>query len=114
MCSFLDAALTGASEIEEVQEHAVSEGPRPRYDVLLETGNLITVVDSHYFLVDSGQWVAVQNLKSSSRLRSLDGHVGIASVVRRKTPFIGKAYNLKIRDDDRYLVGQDAVIVRDY
>jgi len=27
---------------------------------------------------------------------------------------VGKVYNLKIKDSDRYLVGKDALIARDY
>jgi hypothetical protein len=45
---------------------------------------------------------------------TLDGTVGIRSVAIRTTPYIGKVYNLRISNSDRYLVGKDGVIVRDY
>jgi len=98
-------------EVESIQEH---EGMFECYDIMLENGNCISVADSHYFLVDSGQWVALQNLKSSSRLQSPRGPITIVSVVKRLTPFVGKVYNLKVKDTDNYLVGQDGIIVRDY
>jgi hypothetical protein len=35
-------------------------------------------------------------------------------MTKRPTPYVGKVYNLKVEGSDRYLVGKDAVIVRDY
>jgi hypothetical protein len=28
--------------------------------------------------------------------------------------FVGKVYNLKVKDGDRYFVGEDGVVVRDW
>jgi len=98
-------------QIEAVQEH---EGIYECRDIVLENGNCISVVDAHRFLLDSGQWLAAQDLISGLRLQSLNGPIAIKSVVKRATPIVGKVYNLKIEDSDRYFVGSDAVIVRDY
>ncbi len=101
-------------EIEGVVEHNESEGPWQRYDVMLESGNRISVADSHYFLLDSGRWASVQELASGSKLASLDGPITVKSVTKRATPCIGKVYNLKVKDGEQYLVGKDGVIVRDW
>jgi glycine cleavage system regulatory protein len=68
----------------------------------------------HRFMLDSGQWIAAQNLTSGLKLKSQDGTVTIKSVTLRSTPYTGKVYNLKVRDSDRYMVGKDKVIVRDW
>ncbi len=98
-------------QVEQVQEH---EGTFECRDVVLESGNRIGVVDAHCFMLDSGQWIAAQNLASGLRLKTLTGTVGIKSVTTRAVPYTGKVYNLKVTGVDRYLVSEDAVIVRDY
>jgi len=103
---------TNRQEVESVVEHVVVS--LDCYDITLETGNRISVVDSHYFLLDCGQWVPTQDLKAGSKLSSLNGPVGIKSIAKRKSPFTGKVYNLKIKNGDRYFVGKDGLIVRDY
>ena len=102
---------TATTQIEKLEEH---EGTFTCYDVLLESGNRIGVAERHYFLTESGDWVAVQNLKTSTKLQTPKGSIGIVSVTKRPMPYVGKVYNLKVEGSDRYLVGKDAVIVRDY
>ena len=97
--------------IETVEEH---EGTFECRDIVLESGNRISVVDAHCFMLDSGQWIAAQDLKIGLRLKTLNGTVGIKSVAIRAAPFVGKVYNLKVKSSDRYIVGKDGVIVRDY
>jgi len=92
-----------------LQEH---EGTFVCRDIVLETGNKISVVDAHCFMTESGQWVAAQNLTTSLRLQTLTGTVGIKSITGRS--YTGKVYNLKIAGSDQYMVGQDSVIVRDF
>jgi len=101
--------VTASRTIDSVQEH---EGTFVCRDIVLESGNTISVVDAHCFMTDSGQWVAVQNLTTSLRLKTLTGTVGIKSIKTRS--YTGKVYNLKIRNSDQYMVGKDSVIVRDY
>ncbi len=103
--------LPHLGKVQELQEH---EGVFECHDILLESGNRISVAERHYFLTESGKWVAVQNLKTTTRLQTPKGSIGIVNVSRRPTPYIGKIYNLKIEGSNRYLVGKDAVIVRDY
>ena len=98
-------------QIEKVEEH---EGAFECRDIVLDNGNRISVVDAHCFMLDSGQWIAAQDLRSGRRLKTLSGAVTIKSVTIRETPYIGKVYNLKIQDSDQYMVGKDGVIVRDY
>jgi prepilin-type N-terminal cleavage/methylation domain-containing protein len=98
-------------QVERVEEH---EGVFQRYDVMLETGDCISVASSHLFLLDSQRWVPVQDLKAGLKLMSLNGPVGIKRVVKRVAPFVGKIYNLKIKDAERYCVGKDGLIVRDW
>jgi prepilin-type N-terminal cleavage/methylation domain-containing protein len=105
------ATTASLEQIEAVQEH---EGTFECRDIVLENGNTISVVDSHCFMLDGGQWVAAQNLKSGLKLKSLNGSVGIKSVAMRTTPFVGKVYNLKVKGSDQYFVGKDGVVVRDY
>jgi hypothetical protein len=103
--------VNGISKIQEVQEH---EGTFTCYDVLLKSGNCIRVAECHYFLEESGRWISLQELKAGTKLQTSTGLIEIISVTKRPTPYIGKVYNLKIEGSDRYLVGKDAVIVRDY
>ncbi len=106
------AALTAClAQVEKLEEHVSTFECR---DIVLESGNRISVVDAHCFMLDSGQWIAVQDLRNGLRLKTLNGTVGIKSVITRAMPFVGKVYNLKVKSSDRYLVGEDAVIVRDY
>ena len=101
-------------EIYDVTEHDEPERQWQRYDIVLETGNMISVADSHYFLLDSGQWAPVQELTSGSKLVSLEGPVVVGRVVKRTLPCVGKVYNLKVRNSERYLVGKDGIVVRDW
>lgn len=103
--------MNNLSKIHEVQEH---EGTFECHDILLQSGNRIGVAGCHYFLTGSGEWVAVQNLKTGTKLQTPKGSIAIVSVTKRLTPYMGKVYNLKVEGSDRYLVGKDAVIVRDY
>jgi hypothetical protein len=103
--------LCGALPLEQVHEH---EGTFDCRDIVLESGNSIGVVDAHCFMLDSGKWIAAQNLTSGLRLKTLTGTVGIKSVTKRAVPYTGKVYNLKVGSSDQYMVGKDAVIVRDY
>jgi len=100
-----------ARRIEELKEY---EGIFECRDVTLENGNRISVVDEHRFMLDSGKWVAAPDLKSGMRLKSLKGAIAIESVVKRPSPFVGKVYNLKVAGSDRYMVGKDGVVVRDW
>ncbi len=106
------AALTARLEqVEQLEEH---EGSFECRDITLENGNSISVVCAHCFMLDSGQWVAAQNLESGMKLKSLNGTVTIKSVVTRAMPFVGKVYNLKVSGSDQYMVGKDGVVVRDF
>ena len=98
-------------KIQEVQEH---NGTFTCYDVMLESGDCLSVAENHYFLAESGQWISLQNLKKGTRLKTAKGTVEIINVIRRPVPYIGKVYNLKVDGSDRYLVGKDAIVARDY
>jgi prepilin-type N-terminal cleavage/methylation domain-containing protein/prepilin-type processing-associated H-X9-DG protein len=101
--------VTVNETISEVQEH---EGTFVCRDIVLSTGNTISVVDAHCFMTDAGQWVNAQNLTTSMRLKTLEGNVGIKSITTRD--YTGKVYNLNIAGSDQYMVGEDSVIVRDF
>ena len=62
----------------------------------------------------SGRWIAAPDLTSGHRLKSSNGPIRVKSVVKRATPFVGKVYNLKIKNSDWYLVGKDGIVVRDW
>jgi len=96
-------------EIESVLEY---QGTDDYYNIVLENGNRINVVHSHYFLTASDQWVRVENLKAGSKLQSLNGPIPIKTIIKREVPFTGKYYNLKIKCGDRFFVGKDGVTVR--
>jgi prepilin-type N-terminal cleavage/methylation domain-containing protein len=106
-----DCLAASLEQIEAIEEHS---GMFKYRNVVLENGNAISVVGSHCFMLDCGQWVAAQNLKSGLKLKSLNGPIGIRSVIEKAAPFVGKVYNLKIKSSDRYLVGEDGVVVRDF
>ena len=98
-------------QVESIEEHIGTFACR---DILLENGNRISVVDSHCFMLESGKWLAAQDLKDGLRLSTLNGTIAIKTVTTRTTPFVGHVYNLKVRNSDCYAVGQDGIIVRDY
>jgi len=98
-------------QIEKIQEH---EGSFERYDILLQTGDCISVAESHYFLTDSDRWIRVQDLKVGSRLKSLYGPVRVNQITKRQKPYAGKCYNLKIKGTDHYFVGQEGIIACDW
>ncbi|NIP23520.1 MAG: prepilin-type N-terminal cleavage/methylation domain-containing protein [Phycisphaerae bacterium] len=98
-------------EIESVLEY---QGTNDYYNIVLETGNRINVVHSHYFRTASDRWVLVENLSVGSKLQSLKGPISIKSISKREIPFTGRFYNLKIKGGDRYFVGKDGVAVRSY
>ena len=108
----LCAAQTAPPEqIEKVQEH---KGTFECRDILLESGNRISVVDAHRFMLDCGRWAPAQHLRSGLRLKTPTGTVGIKSVAVRTAIYTGKVYNLKVTNSEQYLVGRDGVIVRDW
>ena len=72
------------------------------------------MVGAHCFMLDTGQWIAAQNLRTGQSLRTLAGTIRIKSVTVRDLPYTGKVYNLKIGNSDAYAVGKDALIVRDF
>ncbi|MHC4104964.1 MAG: prepilin-type N-terminal cleavage/methylation domain-containing protein [Planctomycetota bacterium] len=100
-----------ATSLEKLEVH---QGSFVCRDITLENGNSISVVDAHCFMLDSGKWVAAQNLKSGMSLKTKDSTVAIKSVVTRAMPFVGKVYNLKVSNSDQYMVGKDGVVVRDF
>jgi hypothetical protein len=103
--------LATTASLEKLEEH---EGSFECRDITLENGNRISVVEAHCFMLDSGRWVAAQNLQSGMKLKSLNGAVAIKSVVTRAAAFVGKVYNLKVKSSEKYTVGKDGVVVRDY
>jgi hypothetical protein len=102
---------SGNDTVEQAQEH---EGTFTVYDVLLDSGNCITVAENHYFMTETGDWSSLHDLKAWMRLKTSEGSVGITNISRQPNPYTGRVYNLKIQGSDRYMVGEDAVIVRDY
>ncbi|MBN2591741.1 MAG: leucine-rich repeat domain-containing protein [Sedimentisphaerales bacterium] len=104
-------SINESSNVEEVQEH---NGTFILYDIILENGNYITVADEHYFMSESGRWISSRNLEPGMKLRAAAGLIKIKSITKQPEPFTGKVYNLKIKDSDTYMVGQDNIIVRDY
>jgi hypothetical protein len=97
--------------VERIEEH---EGAFECRDIVFDSGNRISVVGAHCFMLDSGKWIVAQELRAGLRLKTITATVGIKSVATRTTPYTGKVYNLKISGSDRYAVGKDCVIVRDY
>ena len=100
--------------LKEIESIHVYQGTYDYYDIVLETGNRINVVNTHYFLIASDRWVLVQNLKVGSKLQSLKGPISIKTISKREEPFTDKLYNLEIKGGDRYFVGKDGLAVRGY
>jgi prepilin-type N-terminal cleavage/methylation domain-containing protein len=100
-----------ATSIEKLEVH---EGAFECRDIMLKSGNCISVVESHLFMLESGAWVKAQQLRSGMNLKTRTGSIAIKSVTTRAMPYTGEVYNVKVNNSDRYMVGKDAVIVRDY
>ena len=103
--------VVAAGNIEKLEIH---DGVWECRDITLENGNKISVVDAHCFMLETGKWVAAQNLQDGMVLKTKSGSIAIKSVVTRAVPFVGKVYNLKVVDSNQYMVGQDGVVVRDF
>jgi prepilin-type N-terminal cleavage/methylation domain-containing protein len=101
--------LANASSVEELQTH---NGTFECHDVTLENGNVISVVGSHLFKLDSGLWVHAQDLHSGLNLATQNGTIAIESVSTRT--YVGTVYNVKVSQSEEYMVGQDYVVVRDW
>ncbi len=100
--------------INKVEQLLIHEGTFDLYDLLLESGECITVANEHYFMAESGRWISSKKLEAGMKLRTAKGLIKIKSITKQSLPFTGKVYNLKIKDSDKYMVGKDALIVRDY
>jgi hypothetical protein len=105
------SSVAGKNKIEMLQIH---NGTFTCYDILLDTGKSITVAENHYFMTEAGRWLSLHDLKEGTRLKTSKSSVEIISVKKRPSSYIGSVYNLKINGSDRYLIGEDAVVVRDY
>lgn len=105
------SGIAGQNKIEMLQIH---NGTFTCYDILLDSGKTITVAENHYFMTDSGHWLSLHNLKADMKLKTSKGSIGIKSITKKPEPYFGKVYNLKVKGSDRYLIGEDAVVVRDY
>ncbi len=97
--------------VEKLDEHVGSYECR---DVEFTNGNTISVVQTHFFMLDSGIWVRSIDLRSGMTLRTQTGTAVIKSVTKREQPYVGKVYNIKVLNDEQYVVGADSVIVRDW
>ncbi|MBN2181381.1 MAG: prepilin-type N-terminal cleavage/methylation domain-containing protein [Sedimentisphaerales bacterium] len=104
------SSLASAS-IEKLEVH---EGTFEVRDIVLDSGNCISVAESHLFMLESGQWVKAQQLRSGLNLKTANGTVAVKSITTRAMPYVGKVYNVKVSGSDQYMVGEDMVIVRDY
>jgi prepilin-type N-terminal cleavage/methylation domain-containing protein len=102
--------LTASAQVEKLEAH---EGSWECRDIVLESGNSISVVESHLFMLESGVWVHAQNLRSGMTLKTQTGSIAIKSVTTRVESYVGTVYNVK-STSNQYMVGEDAVIVRDY
>ena len=72
------------------------------------------MAENHYFMSEAGQWLSLHNLKAGMKLKTCKGTIVIKSITKRPEPYFGRVYNLKVKDSDQYMIGEDAVIVRDY
>ncbi|MBN2588745.1 MAG: hypothetical protein JXA96_02695 [Sedimentisphaerales bacterium] len=106
--------IKGIGCLNQIKEVQIHEGTFNCYDVLLESGDCITVADNHYFKIENDQWVALKKLEAGTKLKSAKGLIEIKSIIKRLNPYTGKVYNLKIADSDYYFVGDDGIIARDY
>ena len=103
---------TRASEVSGVDEHpGVFSDWRK---VILANGECLCVIGTHPFLLDSGLWVSVKDLREGSVLRTVNGSVEVAAVRPQSQPYVGTVYNLKIEDTHCYFVGRTGVVVRDF
>jgi prepilin-type N-terminal cleavage/methylation domain-containing protein len=105
------AGTTNTTIVEKLQEHI---GTFECRDVKLASGKCISVVETHLFMLESGVWVTSLNLKSGMKLKTMNGSIAIESVTVREMPYVGEVYNVKVSNTHQYMVGEDAVIVRDY
>ena len=101
-------------EEDEIIQLLKHEGTHELFDIVLDSGNSITVANNHYFMAESGLWVSLYDLSAGMNLSTAEGKIKIRSITKRPELFTGKVYNLKIKESHKYMVGIDGLIVRDY
>ena|GEM_PF-6897998 len=106
-------ALSRPRQIRQVQQHF---GIFECWDIILETGRTLTVADEHYLLLAGTpeRWISSRNLKAGAKLQSVSAPITVKAVLKRPFPLIGTVYNLDIAGSDRYFVGLDGIVARDY
>jgi prepilin-type N-terminal cleavage/methylation domain-containing protein/prepilin-type processing-associated H-X9-DG protein len=108
-------ALAAGDALHPVERVEVHEGPSDgAYTLILENGESLCVVGSHVFLLDSGTWVRLEDLRAGSVLRTHGAPIRVLAALRHSRPYPGTVYNLKIEDSNHYFVGRAGVVVRDY
>ena len=103
--------LGNSAIVEKLDEHVGSFKCR---DIVFADGSQISVVEKHYFMLDSGIWVISYDLRSGMTLRTQNGTAEIKSVTVREQPYVGKVYNIKVQNSEQYIVGSNSVVVRDW
>jgi len=99
------------STVGKLQEH---EGTYELRNIELTSGNTIGVVGQHRFMLASGVWMGADKLQSGMTLKTMNGTVGIKSVTLQEKSYSGTVYNIQVSNSDQYMVGEDAVVVRDW
>jgi type II secretory pathway component GspD/PulD (secretin) len=98
-----------STNVKQLMQHQVSS--EVCRDIELTSGNHVRVVDAHRFMLASGLWISAEDLQSGMTLKTMNGTVGIKSITT--STYTGKVYNVQV-DTHQYMVGSDALIVRDW
>lgn len=102
-------------DLQQVEQVDAHPGTFDRaWTLVLENGESLCVVGSHIFLLDSGRWVRVEELRAGSVLRTHGAPMRVLLAIPHPRPYVGTVYNLKVKDSHQYLVGRAGVVVRDY
>ena len=103
--------LGNSAVVQELEQHPSVCDVR---DVVFTDGSKFSVTEVHFFMLNSGIWVKSVDLRSGMTLRTQNGTAVIKSVTLRDKPYVGKVYNVIVKNGEQYPVGTNGVIARDW
>ncbi len=106
-----DCDMSKSGLVKGLDEHGT--GMIECYEMTLESGNSITIINSHYFKTVSGEWKKIEELSAGMQLQTMNGPIAIKSIIKKEKPFVGKSYNLILDGSEQYFVGIDGVVALD-
>lgn len=99
-------------QLQDIVHLIQREGEYLLIDITLDNGEVISTTDNHPFYVKIGdrwEWIEAGELQPQSILLDKEGSEQSVDIIER-SPFQGRVFNLTIKNDHTFIVGQSGVI----